>query len=58
MHLAANPIPLGLWITLQDFPQKLVRPGSSFVVSLPSFFVHLLGLAELHLVVLLVLLGT
>jgi hypothetical protein len=59
MHLAANPIPLGLRITRQEVPQnhKLVGLGNSLVVSLLGFFKHLLGLVELHLVSLLVLVG-
>jgi hypothetical protein len=57
MHLAANPIPLGLRITRQEVPQKLVGLGNSLVMSLLGFFKHLLGLAELYLVSLLVLVG-
>jgi hypothetical protein len=46
VHLAANPIPLGLWVTGQEVPQKLVRLGNSLAVSLLGFFEHLLGLAK------------
>ncbi len=55
-YLAANLIPLGLRITRQEIPQKLIRLGISPVVSLPGFFEHLLGLAELQLASLLIFL--
>ncbi len=57
VHLAADPISLGLWVTGQEVPQKLVRLGNSLVVSLPSFFEHLLGVNNLHCMGLLVFLG-
>ncbi len=43
MHLDANPILLGLQITGQEVPQKLVPHGNRLIVSLLSFFEHLLG---------------
>ncbi len=55
---AANPTPLGLWVTRQEVSQKLVCLGNSLIVSRPGFFDHLLSLAELQLVGLLILLGT
>ncbi len=58
MHLAANAIPLGLHITGQEFPQKLVRLSSSLVMSLLGFLEHLLGLNDLQLGGLLLVLGT
>jgi hypothetical protein len=58
VHLAADPIPLGLRVTGQKVPQKLVRPGNSLLVSLHGFFDYLLGLNELQLAGLLVFLGT
>jgi hypothetical protein len=56
VHLAKNLIPLGLQITGQEVPQKLVHLGNSLVVSLPGLFKHLLGLAELQLTGLLIIL--
>jgi hypothetical protein len=58
VHLVANVIPLGLRITRQEIPQLLIRLGSSLVMSLPSFFEHLLDFSKLQLVGLLVFLGT
>jgi hypothetical protein len=58
VHLAANLVPLGLRVTGQDAPQKLVRLGNSLIMSLLGFMEHLLGLAELQLAGLLILLGT
>jgi hypothetical protein len=52
VHLAANTIPLGLQITRQEVPQLLIRLGDCLVVSLLGFLEHLLGLLNLHLVVL------
>ncbi len=50
VHLAANAIPLGLRVTRQEVPQKLVRLGNRLVVSLLGFLEHLLGLLNLQLV--------
>ncbi len=58
VHLAANLIPLGLWITGQEVPQKLIRLGNSLVMSLLGFFNHLLGLTKFQLAGLLVFFGT
>jgi hypothetical protein len=58
MHLAADLIPLGLWVTRQEVPRKLVCLGNSLVVSLLGFFEHLLGVKEHQLAGLLVFLGT
>jgi hypothetical protein len=59
MHLVANQILLlGLRVTGQEVPQKLIRLSNSLVVSLLGFFEHLLGLAKLKLASLLVFLGT
>jgi hypothetical protein len=49
LHLVANAIPLGLCVTGQEVPQKLVRLGISLVVSLLGFLEHLLGLPNLQL---------
>ncbi len=48
-HLATNAIPLGLQVTGQEVPQKLVRLGNYLVVSLLNFLEHLLGLLNLQL---------
>jgi hypothetical protein len=57
VHLTANVIPLGLHVTRQEIPQKLVRLGDCLVVSLLGFLEHLLGLLNLQLVGLHVILG-
>ena len=57
VHLAANPIQVGLWVTGQEIPQKLILLGNSLVVSLLSFFKHLLDVTNLNLVGLLIFLG-
>jgi hypothetical protein len=49
VHLAAYPIPLGLLVTGQEVPQKLIGLGNSLVMSLSGFFEHLLGVNDLHL---------
>ena len=49
VHLPANAIPLGLRITRQGVPQKLVHLGNCLVVSLLGFLEHLLGLLNLQL---------
>ncbi len=50
LHLAANAIPLGLWITRQEVPQLLIRLGNRLVMLLLGFLEHLLGLLNLYLV--------
>ncbi len=54
----ANPISLGLRITRQEVPQKLLRRDKSLGVSLLGFFEHLLGVGKLQLAGFLVFLGT
>jgi hypothetical protein len=49
VHLTSNTVPLGLCTAIQEVPQKLVRLGSSLVVSLMGFLEHLLGMRNLHL---------
>ncbi len=49
VHLAANAIPLGLWVTGQEVPQKLVPLGDCLIVSLLGSLDHLLGLLNLKL---------
>ncbi len=49
LHLAADPIPLGLRVTGQEVPQLLERLGNCLVVSLLGFLEHLLSLLNLHL---------
>ncbi len=58
LHLAADPIPFGLWVTGQEVPQKLVGLGNSLIVSLPGFFEHLLGVEDFQLAELLVFVET
>jgi hypothetical protein len=50
VHLVANTIPLGLRVTRQEVPQKLVCLGDCLIVSLLGFLEHLLGLLNLQLV--------
>ncbi len=57
MHLAANAIPLGLWITGQEVPQLLVHLGNCLVVLFLGFLEHLLGLLDLQLAGLHVIVG-
>ncbi len=49
VHLVANAIPLGLHVTEQEVPQKLICPGNCLVASLLGFLEHLLGLLNLQL---------
>ncbi len=49
VHLAANVVSLGLWVTRQEVPQKLVYLGNCIIVLLLSFLEHLLGFLNLHL---------
>jgi hypothetical protein len=58
VHLPANLIRLGLWVTRQAVPQLLVHIGNSLVMSLLAFLEHLLGMCNLHLAGLLVILGS
>jgi hypothetical protein len=57
VHHVANAIPLGLHVTGQEVPQKLICVGNCLVVSLLGFFEHLLGLLNLQLADLHVILG-
>ncbi len=50
MHLAANAIPLGLWIAGQEVSQLLVDFGDCLVMSLLEILEQLLGLLNLHFV--------
>ncbi len=56
-HLVANAIPLGLWVTGQEVPQKQDCLGNSLVVSLLGILEHLLGMRDLYPAGLLVILG-
>jgi hypothetical protein len=49
MHFAANAIPLGLRVTRQEVPQKLVRLGNGLVVSILGLLEHHLSLPDLQL---------
>ncbi len=49
MHLAANAVPLGLWIVGQEVLQLLVDFGDCLVMSLLEILEQLLGLLNLHL---------
>jgi hypothetical protein len=57
VHIAANMIPLGLHITRQEVPQKIIHLGNCLVVSLLGFLEHLLGMLNLQLVGLHIILG-
>jgi hypothetical protein len=50
VYLAANRIPLGLRVTGQEVPPKLICLGNCLGTSLLGFLEHLLGLLDLHLV--------
>ncbi len=50
VHLAANAVPLGLWIAGQEVSQLLVDVGNCLVMSILEFLEQLLGLLNLHLV--------
>ena len=49
VHLAANTIPLGLWIAGQEVSQLLVDFGNCLVMSLLEILEQLLGLFNIHL---------
>jgi hypothetical protein len=49
VHLAANAVPLGLWIVGQEVLQLLVDFGDCLVMSLLEILEQLLGLLNLHL---------
>ncbi len=57
VNLEANLITLGLHVTKQEVPQKLLHLGNSLTVSLPNFFEHLLDVNKLKLAGILFLLG-
>jgi hypothetical protein len=57
VHLAANVIPLGLHITGQEVPQKLVHLSNFLAVSFLGFLEHLLGLLNLQQAGLHIILG-
>ncbi len=49
MHLAANAVPLRLWIAGQEILQLLVDFGDCLIMSLLEILEQLLGLLNLHL---------